>query len=220
MDVAEHLVLGVIALEDLVFQDFSRPRVSGIEIERDFTRQFLELGRLPPEDAEKLHEVLESRRLVERDTHVAALVLAQIDAMLARALEDALAVGWLHPNPKSIEEGTVSQVVAFLPEAKGQHFREAVDPPGDRTNVLGAVIDSVHAGHDCEKNLSRTDVARRLVAADVLLSRLEREPERGLPLSVLRDSHDAAGHLARVLLSRGEKRRMRSSRTHRNPEAL
>ena len=42
---------------------------------------------------------------------------------------------------------------------------------------LGSVVDRVHGGDVGEQRLRRADVAGRLVAPDVLLPRLQRQPE-------------------------------------------
>ena len=46
---------------------------------------------------------------------------------------------------------------------------------GDRAQSFWAVINRIHRGNDSEKNLSRADVARRFIAPDMLLARLQRE---------------------------------------------
>ena len=58
--------------------------------------------------------------------------------------------------------------------------REPVHPLGDaRAGPSGPWYDRVQAGDDGEQHLRGADVARRLLAADVLLAGLQREAERG-----------------------------------------
>ena len=64
--------------------------------------------------------------------------------------------------------------------------------PGDFAQALRPVVNRVHRGHDGEQNLRGADVARRLVAADVLLAGLEREAHRGLALRVVGDADEPA----------------------------
>ena len=54
------------------------------------------------------------------------------------------------------------------------------------------------------ERLRGADVRRRLLAADVLLARLERQDEAALAVDVLRLAGDAAGHPPQVGLGRGE----------------
>src|SRR5581483_666282 len=57
----------------------------------------------------------------------------------------------------------------------------------------------VHAERERVERLVRADVARGLVAADVLLARAEREAVRALAVRVHRLADDASWHLAHVL---------------------
>ena len=54
------------------------------------------------------------------------------------------------------------------------------------------VVDGVHAGHHREQHLRGADVAGRLLAADVLLARLQRHAQRRLAVRVLGDADEAA----------------------------
>ena len=85
---------------------------------------------------------------------------------------------------------------------------------------MRAVIDGVHRRDDGEKNLRRADVARRFVAADVLLARLQRETVGGLSGGIMRNANQPARHVAFVLIARGEICGMRSAEAERNAETL
>src|SRR5919106_1375988 len=54
------------------------------------------------------------------------------------------------------------------------------------------------------QRLRGADVGRRLLAADVLLARLQRQHEAALAVDVDRLAGDAAGHAAQMLLRGGE----------------
>ena len=82
------------------------------------------------------------------------------------------------------------------------------------------MIDGVHARDDCEQNLRSADVARRLLAADVLLARLERHAQRRLSIGVARDADDASRDMALELVARREESSVRSAISERNSEAL
>ena len=60
---------------------------------------------------------------------------------------------------------------------------------------LGAVVDGVHRGDDGQQHLRGADVGGRLVAADVLLAGLQREPVRRPALGVDRDADQPAGQV-------------------------
>ena len=60
---------------------------------------------------------------------------------------------------------------------------------------VGAVVDGVHDGHDGEQHLRGADVGGRLLAADVLLAGLQREPVGRAALGVDRDADQPAGQV-------------------------
>ena len=79
----------------------------------------------------------------------------------------------IHSN--RVEEFLMGEPVAELLQAIGQSAGVVVHPARNPTQAIGTVVDGVHRGHDGEKDLGRADIARRLVAPDVLLASLERE---------------------------------------------
>ena len=63
-------------------------------------------------------------------------------------------------------------------------------------------------------------VRRRLLAADVLFARLQREAQRGLALRVDRHADEAARHLALEFVTHREIRGVRAAEAHRHAKAL
>src|SRR3954466_7188787 len=90
----------------------------------------------------------------------------------------------------------------------------------DCANGLGTVIDRVHARDDGEERLRGADVARRALAADVLLACLQGHAERGLLVGVLADADDAAGHLADEVALQRHVSGVRAAVAERHAEAL
>ena len=68
-----------------------------------------------------------------------------------------------------------------------------VRSPGDPAQPVRAVVDRVHAGDHGQQYLRRADVAGRLLAADVLLAGLQREPVGGCAVRVLGHTDETAG---------------------------
>src|SRR5438874_7691527 len=95
-----------------------------------------------------------------------------------------------------------------------------MDALGDCAHTARAVIDRVHRRDDGEKNLRRANVTRCLVAADVLLARLQRESVSGPAFSIVRNADESPGHVALVMIAGGKVSRVRSTETERNAEAL
>src|SRR5437773_8169895 len=91
---------------------------------------------------------------------------------------------------------------------------------GDCAQTTRAMIDSVHRGDDSEKNLCRANVACRFVAADVLLTRLQRESIGRTTFGIVRDTHQPARHMTFVLIARGEVCRVWAAEPQRNAETL
>ena len=77
-----------------------------------------------------------------------------------------------------VEERVVPQRVAAPPRRIGQQPRLQVHPPRRCAQPLRPVPHGIHAGHHRQQHLRGADVARRLLAADVLLARLQRQAHR------------------------------------------
>src|SRR6266496_6311564 len=91
---------------------------------------------------------------------------------------------------------------------------------GDCTQPTGTMIDSVHRGDESGKDRRRADVARCLVATDMLLARLQREAIGNPTLRIVRNAHQPAGHVTFVSIAGGEVCRVRSAKPERSAEAL
>ena len=101
-----------------------------------------------------------------------------------------------------------------------QRDRPSVDPLGDRPQTVGPVVDRVHRSDDREERLRRADVARRLLAADVLLTGLQRETVGGVAVGVDAHPDEAAGEHPLDALADRHERGVRSAVEERHPEAL
>jgi hypothetical protein len=171
------------------------------------------------EDREERVDVGRGGRLVERDADRAYRRGAQVDAARraprhrARRRSGAL-------DAQRVEEAIVRDHVQPSLREPSARVRRAVDALGDGAEAVRPVIDGVHARHDREQRLRGADVARRLLAADVLLARLQRHAERGLAVRVDADADDAARQLAHELVLAGEERRVRAAVAERHAEAL
>ncbi len=95
-----------------------------------------------------------------------------------------------------------------------------VDAQRDRTQTTGAVVDGIHAGHDGQEDLRRTDVGRGLLAADVLLTRLEGKPVCRRSRHVDGDSDEAPGQGALESGAHGHVAGVRATEAHRHTETL
>jgi hypothetical protein len=156
---------------------------------------------------------------VEGDAEVIGIDHAQVDARFAGARSEVPgAIG--HVQRDGVEERRVDDVVAETRQSVHQDLQQAVHAPGDEREALGAVIHRVETGNHRQQHLRGADVAGGLLAADVLLARLQAMRSARLPLRINRYTDDAARHGALVIVARGEERRVRTAKAHGHAEAL
>ncbi len=176
--VAQHRCLGPVRVEDRVRQvrRCCAPGPGAVTAAaRDGTRRgFAVEAERGPDSG----HVLGARELVAGDPDGVGVDQAQVDAGVARGGDDALgATG--HHGGDGVEEFAVDDVHAAVAQPGGQHRGVPVDALGDRPQAVRAVVDGVHRGHDGEQHLRGADVARRLLAPDVLLAGLQGQPVGG-----------------------------------------
>src|SRR5689334_6379913 len=90
----------------------------------------------------------------------------------------------------------------------------------DVAQTFGAVVRAVQPRDDREQHLCSADVARRLLTADVLLARLQCEPERGATLRIDRNADEAARKGALGLAASRDVRGVRSAEAERHTKSL
>src|SRR5688572_20465393 len=87
--------------------------------------------------------------------------------------EDGVGGEAVGADADGVEEALGDDLVAEPLDAGGEGAGQRVNASGDALEAFGAVPDGVHARHHREQDLGGADVARRLLAADVLLARLQ-----------------------------------------------
>ncbi len=221
VEVAQHLVLGVVPLEDLVGQEGAGARMGRLQLRLGPATGGGKRGLVPaPEALEQGEEIGVGHGLVEGHPDRSVLVPPQVDPPVAAPGEDALSPPGVHPHPQGVEERIAAQVEPQATEATGQEVGQAVHAPGDGPQAVRSVVDRVHPGHDREQDLGRADVARGLVAPDVLLSGLQGEAVGRAALGVVRHPDQPARDLPLVLVPRGQVGGVRPSEARGDPEAL
>ena len=119
-----------------------------------------------------------------------------------------------------VEEGLGHDVVAGRTQAGGEPRGARVHAPRDRGEAVRAVVDGVHRRHDREQHLGGADVGGRLVAADVLLARLQGEAVGRAPLGVDRHPDQAARQVSLEPGAHRHVRRVRAAVEQRDAEPL
>ena len=120
----------------------------------------------------------------------------------------------------SVEEIVVADCAAKGAQPICELARQAMNAFGDCAQSFWAVINRIHRRNNGKKHLSRADVARRLVATDVLLPCLQRESIRRPPFSVVRHTHESTSHVTFEWIARGEICGVRPAESQRHAEAL
>ena len=91
---------------------------------------------------------------------------------------------------------------------------------GDRPEPTGAMEHGVHRRDDGEQHLRRADVRRRLLAADMLLARLQGQAIGAVAPGVDGHADEPAGQRALVGVAGGHVGGMRTAVAHRHTVAL
>ena len=172
--------------------------------------------------AERVPEALDLRPLrdlVAGDADGVRVDAQEIDAELTGGRDDRIGVV-RDAHADRVEERVVHELEAAVAQAARQDRRQPVDAPGDQLEALAAVVDGVHRGHHGQQHLRGADVGRGLLAADVLLARLQREPQGGIAVGVDRDADQAARERALEPAAHAHVGGVRAAEADRDAEAL
>ena len=175
LEVAQHFVLGVIAVEHRVREDRVgtaygfRHRsvgllgqcVEGFDVEVDPGNQF-----------DQGDDIITRGLFVDRNTENARLDLAQVVAGVQSGLVGGESFA-AEIQMNRVEELLGDDVDTGTLEAQGQNVRQAMDAFSNGAQTLRTVIDGIHAGHVGEQHLRSADVGVGFFAADVLFAGLQ-----------------------------------------------
>ena len=145
-----------------------------------------------PRTTERLDDGPHVRRgggLVARDLDVVVVGRPQVDPALGGGRHNGVRPTG-HNGAHGVEVDAVRDRDAGRLQAVRHLDGAGVHAVRDRPQPVGPVVDGVHRRDDREQRLRGADVARRLLAADVLLARLQREPVRPVAVGVDRDAHE------------------------------
>ena len=211
LEVAQHLVLGAVLVEHRLLEE----RRVACKLRRDRRRR---TAQVTAQHGCEPHQFLAGHRLIERDADACVADPSQVEALRQRRPHQRIgACGLDHDG---VEEHVVHQAMATPRRRIGQQSRLQVHPPRDALQPLRSVPHGVTAGDHRQQHLRGADVRRRLLAPDVLLARLQREPHRRLARRILRNADQSSRHVALVGIARGHIAGMRTAEAHRHAEAL
>ena len=222
-DVAQHRRLAAVRAEDRVGEE---GRGATGEAGNGHVVGGLDAGVGGREDADHvagrrpdLLHVRLGRGLVRRRRHGVRVDQAQVDPTVEGCLDDRLGLA-RHAPADGVEDVGDGDIDPHGRQARGQHAGPVVRAPRDGREALGSVVGGVHGRDHGEQDLRRADVAGGLLAADVLLARLEREAVcRG---SVRVDAHadETTGHAPLESGPHRHEARMRAAEAEGHAESL
>ncbi len=224
LQIAQHLRFGMMRVEDGMGaegrgarQRFGNcgPGLQG----RNTLRPQIASGRRR-KHAHDVGQIIVRNRLIERHADSCLRQGPQVDLLDARGIEDPGQRILRHLDRQRIEEVGIGEPVAQFFQGRGERGRVRVHAPRDPAQPLRAMINGVHGGDHGEQHLCGANVARRLLAPDVLLARLQRHAQRGPPGAVFGHADDAAGEVALELVARREEGGVRAAVAERDAEAL
>ena len=219
LDVTHHLRFGVIAVEYRMAQDGRLARLYEQRLRgdlRESDRGCRLAGGLGEHGKDGV-EVIDGSGLVERNAH-AIRGVAEVDTRgLGQRMH--LHVVGVHELDR-VEEHTIGHFVTQLLQFVRQQSTQPMHLRGNAVQAFCAVVHRVHAGHDREQCLCGADVGSRLLAADMLLARLQRHAQCGVAVGIDRYADDAARHRALVRIAAGKVGCVRTAVAHGHAEAL
>ena len=125
-----------------------------------------------------------------------------------------------HLDRNRVEERSLLDGPAECPQSVGQYLSGAMHFARDVPKTVRTVIDRIHRRDHRRKDLRGTDIGSRLLAADVLLARLQSESVGWLTAGIDRYADDAAGKRALVGILGCNKGGVRPPIAHRHAKAL
>ncbi len=217
--VAQHRRLRVVAVEHRVRQDRRAPRQVGRDRIRRGGIQRIDSPRVPGQRKQRPQglDIGPLHRFVQRDAHRIGPQVAQVHAVRASGSVDRVRID---PADGDRVEEVRAHPQAGRTQSGRQHDRPAVDPTRDPAQALGPVVDRIKRGDLRQQRLRGADVRGRLLAADMLLARLQREPQRRRPLAVDRDAHHPPGQRPLQGIATRHESRVRPAEGERQTETL
>ena len=212
LDVAHHLGLGMVGIEDLLRQDRGLAFQEGRRLGQ---------GRatfLAAEDRADGAGFFAGGEFVEGELDATLARIAEVEAGGEGLFADGGGIDIDHAD--RIEEVVGGEPVAGLFQFGGDGMREAPGIASDLLDALRTVPHGEHAGHRGHQGRGGADVRGGFLAFDVLLAGLEGQAHGAFAEASDRDADDAARQVAFVLISTGHPAGGRAAEAHRKAEAL
>jgi len=120
---------------------------------------------------EQLFDIGTRGDFIERDTNGVGVYFAQIESFRARRSKDEFG-GVTGAHGDGVEKMIGLYIETKSAQAGSEDYGQAIDALRDPGQFLRSVVNRVHARHDCQQRLRGADITGRLLATNVLLTRL------------------------------------------------
>ena len=218
VQVAQHRGLGTVTAEHRMLEERGGPQVR--RADRRDRRRAADAAAAGVDRAQQRVDVAVARGLVERHHHRPRRDGAQVVAEVARASERRRGVEAFELDRDGVEERLRLDAMAALDRSGGEPARVAVHRSRDALEPFGAVVHRVHRSQHRRQHLGGADVRGRLLAADVLLAGLQREPVGDASARVARHPDHPPRQAPLELVAGGDVGGVRSAESHRHAEPL
>ncbi len=161
-----------------------------------------------------------THRFIESDANVGVAHPPEIDTRFQSSANNFVTAATLEVNAhrikKVIMHHCMPQTLSSICEGNGVR----VHAPGNAGQARRPVPYCIRARNDCQKYLSRANVARCLLAPDVLLPGAQRHAHRHAAACITRHPNQSARHQTLVLVLCGKETGVRTTKSHGYAKAL
>ena len=212
LEIAQHLMLGVIGAEDMLLQE------GGLAHQIGGDGGGGSLQRAEQQACQRFQSGA-GDRFVECDGNAARPHAAQIEPRRQCRLHQRLCA-LAGVDADRVEEAVMPQSAAASAHQIRQHPRLQINAPGDPLQPLRPMPRGIESGDDSQQHLRGADIRRRFFAANMLLAGLQRQPHRRCPGGIDAHADQTARHRTLEGVAGGEERCMRPAKAHRHAETL
>ena len=181
LDVAHHLGLRMVLVEDFVREEGRGTYELAINVDRVFADFIIEVALLAKgrsEDVAKDAEIFGQCRFVnaKQSDRTAGSIEEVHTTLLCDLTELSSEASFLREDDtECIEEVLMQEAIAEILKLLGEEARVRVDTTCNILQTFGTMVDGIEATHRSQQSLSGTDITRCALALDMLLASLQCE---------------------------------------------
>ena len=226
LDVAHHLGLRMILVEDFVREEGRGTYELAINVDRVFADFIIEVALLAKgrsEDVAEDAEIFGQCRFVnaQQSDRTAGSIEEVHTTLLCDLTELSSEASFLgEDDAECIEEVLMQEAIAEILKLLGEEARVRVDTACNILQTFGTMVDGIEATHRGQQSLSGTDITRSTLALDMLLASLQCEAIGLLAQAVLTQTDDTTWERTLVLHAASDISSRGTTEVHGYTEAL